>query len=58
MICPMELNGKLHISHGFISNILKLKHEYVNDYECNYNKKLKQIKIFRNKNYSRFLKPV
>src|SRR4051812_19648113 len=37
-----DLKEKFHVSLGSISNILKRKHEYVNDYECNHNKKLKR----------------
>ncbi|CAF2638441.1 unnamed protein product [Rotaria sp. Silwood2] len=37
-----ELKDKFQISIGAVSNILKRKNEYVNDYECNHNKKLKR----------------
>ncbi len=36
-----ELKENFQIFLGCVSNILKRKHEYVNDYECNHNKKLK-----------------
>lgn len=37
-----ELKEKFQVSLGSISNILKRKYEYINDYECNHNKKLKR----------------
>ena len=37
-----ELKENFQVSLGSISNILKRKHEYVNDYECNHYKKLKR----------------
>jgi hypothetical protein len=41
-----ELSGRFHISVGAVSNILKRKLEYTNDYETNRNKKLKRkIKV-------------
>ena len=36
------LSEKFHISIGAVSNILKRKLEYTNDYELNRNKKLKR----------------
>ena len=37
-----ELKDKFQISVGAVSNILKRKHEYLDDYESNQNKKLKR----------------
>ncbi|CAF2777528.1 unnamed protein product [Rotaria sp. Silwood2] len=34
-----ELKDKFHVSIGAVSNILKRKHEYIDDYQCNRNKK-------------------
>ncbi|CAF1163268.1 unnamed protein product [Adineta steineri] len=36
------LKDKFHISVGSISNILKRKNEYLDDYECNQSKKMKR----------------
>jgi hypothetical protein len=36
-----KLKEKFQIFLGCVSNILKRKHEYVTDYVCNHNKKLK-----------------
>ncbi|CAF3306560.1 unnamed protein product, partial [Rotaria sp. Silwood2] len=33
-----ELKDKFHVSIGAVSNILKRKHEYIDDYQCNRNK--------------------
>jgi hypothetical protein len=37
-----ELKDKFHISLRAVSNILKRKREYIDDFECNRNKKLKR----------------
>jgi len=37
-----QLKDKFHVSVGSISNILKRKNEYMDDYECNKNKKMKR----------------
>ena len=37
-----ELSGKFQVSVGAVSNILKRKHEYIDDYESNKNKKVKR----------------
>jgi predicted DNA-binding protein YlxM (UPF0122 family) len=37
-----EIKDKFHASLGAISNILKRKNEYINDYETNQNKKMKR----------------
>ena len=37
-----ELKDKFHVSIGAVSNILKRKSEYINDYETNRNKKVKR----------------
>ena len=37
-----ELRDKFQVSVGAVSNILKRKNEYINDYETNRNKKLKR----------------
>ena len=37
-----EMKENFPVSLGSISNILKRKHEYVNDYECNHYKQLKR----------------
>ena len=37
-----ELKNKFQISLGAVSNILKRKHEYLNDYESNQNKRFKR----------------
>jgi predicted transcriptional regulator len=37
-----ELRDKFHVSVGAVSNILKRKNEYMNDYETNRNKKVKR----------------
>ena len=37
-----ELKDKFQVSIGAISDILKRKHEYIDDYQCNRNKKLKR----------------
>jgi hypothetical protein len=39
---PRELSDRFQISVGAVSNILKRKLEYTNDYETNRNKKLKR----------------
>ncbi len=36
------LKEKFNVSVGSISNILKRKNEYLDDYECNRNKKMKR----------------
>ena len=37
-----ELKDKFNVSIGSVSNILKRKNEYLDDYECNKNKKMKR----------------
>ncbi len=37
-----QLKDKFHVSVGSISNILKRKNEYLDDYECNKSKKMKR----------------
>ena len=37
-----ELRDKFQVSIGAVSNILKRKNEYINDYETNLNKKVKR----------------
>jgi len=37
-----QLKDKFHVSVGSISNIIKRKNEYMDDYECNKNKKMKR----------------
>jgi transposase len=37
-----ELKDKLNVSIGSVSNILKRKNEYLDDYKCNKNKKKKR----------------
>ena len=37
-----QLKDKFHVSVGSISNIIKRNNEYMDDYECNKNKKMKR----------------
>ena len=37
-----QLKGKFYVSVASISNILKRKNEYLDDYECNKSKKMKR----------------
>jgi transposase len=37
-----ELKDKFSVCIGSVSNILKRKNEYLDDYECNKNKKMKR----------------
>ena len=39
------LKDKFHVSVGSISNILKRKNEYLDDYECNKSKRIKRKTI-------------
>jgi len=46
-----DLKDTFQVSVGSVSNILKRKREYIDDYECNQNKKLSKSTLKKFKKY-------